>query len=289
MKKVNIGFLGYGTRALDALMEHEGFEVKYFLAPVGRLCEDVYIARKKYPQIPFYYVKNNDELARLFDKCKDADIFLMNACPIILRDFVIEKKQVYNIHPGDLRYNRGHQPHQWTVLLGEKESEIVCHTVTPGIDEGEIVDFVKMPIPPDYDALQVLDLLEDQVPKLLDSLYAHIVEGAPCKEQVMGGEYRQMLTFSDYEIHPEEISDPGFKADMIKKMGARVMNHGAFFYHGQEMVYVDKLLYEEPGGHQLSIAFHGSCVFLEGGGKRYVLNLRRRIPRVSDMNAHHYL
>ncbi|GEM_PF-2635900 len=289
MEKIKIGFLGYGTRALDALMEHEGFDVRYFLAPLSRLNEDVYEARKKYPDIPFYYVKNNDELSRVFDKCDETDIFLMNACPIILRDYVIAKKKVFNIHPGDLHYNRGHQPHQWTVLLGEKESEIVCHTVTPGIDEGELVDFVRVPIPADYDALQVLDLLEDQVPKLLDSLYAHIMEGVPCKENIMGGEYRQILTYEDYEIHPDQIAKPGFKEDMLRKIRARIMNHGAFFYHGQEMVYVDKLLYEEPGGHNLSIAFHGSCVFLEGSGKRYVLKVRRRIPKIADINAHHML
>ena len=288
-EKIKIGFLGYGTRALDALMEHEGFRVEYFIAPLSRLCADVYDARHRYPDIPFYIAKNNDDLVRIFDKCDKADVFLMNACPIILRDYVIEKKQIYNIHPGNLHNNRGHQPHQWTVLLGEKESEIVCHTVTPGIDEGEIVGRVKKDIPEDLDALEVLDLLEDQVPLLLDALYSHIVEGTPCIETITGGEYRPVLTFDDYEIKPEKISDPGFKEDMLRKIRARVMNHGAFFYHGQEMVYVDRLLYDEPGPNQLSVAFHGSCVFIEGAGKRYVLNLRRRIPKSVDLNAHHYL
>ena len=55
MERIRIGFLGYGTRALDALMEHDGFEVKYFLAPVSRLCEDVYNARKRYPGIDIIY------------------------------------------------------------------------------------------------------------------------------------------------------------------------------------------------------------------------------------------
>ncbi len=279
-KKISIGFLGYGTRALDALMEHDGFEVKCFIAPVSRLCADVYDARKRYPDIPFYLAKNNNELAEIFDGIDDVECFLMNACPIILKDFVLEKMDVYNIHPGDIKYNRGHQPHQWTVYLGESESEIVCHQVSPGIDEGKVIGMIKKDIPKDYDALQVLDLLEDQIPLLLDRLYDHIVNNAPILEDIEGGGYRNILTHRDYQIHPENITQDGFKEDMLRKIRTRVMNHGAFFRYGDEMIYVDKFLFEEEGSQEREVSFHGSVVFLEGGGKRYVLNLNRRIPLI---------
>lgn len=282
MEKINIGFLGYGTRALDALMADERFDVKYFVAPLTRVDEYVYKARKDYPDIPFFYVRNNNELSALFDKLNDADVFLMNACPIILNEEVIGKKEIYNIHPGDLNYNRGHQPHQWTVLLGEKESKIVCHTVTPGIDEGKLIGFVKKEIPSDYDALQVLDLLEDQVPLLLDALYKHITEGTPPIADLSGGQYRHVLEHEDYRIYPEKIAEDGFYEDMSRKIRARVMNHGAYFIHAGNRIYVDKILYEEEGANEPKVSVYKSVAFIEGKGKRYVLRLNHKEAKGED-------
>ena len=60
---IEIGFLGYGTRALDALMADSRFRVKYFFVPRSRLCEDVYEAEKKYKDfLEFKIINNKAEL-----------------------------------------------------------------------------------------------------------------------------------------------------------------------------------------------------------------------------------
>lgn len=282
MEKIKIGFLGYGTRALDALMADERFDVRYFFAPLSRVDECVYKARVDYPDIPFFYVKNNKELSDLFDNCREADYFLMNACPIILNEDVLGKKDVYNIHPGSLYTNRGHQPHQWTVLLGERRSEIVCYKVAPGIDEGLLVGRCEEEIPAGADALQVLDLLEDQIPKLLDRLYDHLTLDTPFVEECTGGAYRKNLDYHDYQIIARDIGKPDFYDDMMRKIRARVMNHGAFIMHNNQRVYVDKLLYEEAGSETESISLHGKCVFIEGRNKRYILRLNH-IENAEDL------
>ena len=281
MRKVKAGFIGYGTRALDALMEHDGFEVQCFIAPQSRLCSDVFDARKRYPSLDFHIVKNNAELLEVLKQYSSLECFVMNACPIILNAEVIGAARVFNIHPGSLKYNRGHQPHLWTVLLAEKESEIVIHSVTEGIDEGEIIGREVRSIRGDMNALEVLDYLEDQVPLLLDSLYAYLVDGAPAKGTVMGGEYRHVMTYSDYEISLDNIDPDNFSEDALRKIRTRSMHHGAFFVYEGERIYVDRLLYEERigGGGQngaAKVSFYGSVVFVEYSGYRWIFNLNQR-------------
>ncbi|MCR5768344.1 MAG: hypothetical protein K6G45_07630 [Lachnospiraceae bacterium] len=283
MKKISIGFLGYGTRALDALMEDERFEVKAFFAPLSRLCEDVYDAKKKYPGPEFGIVKDNDDVRKAFERYKGkVECFLMNACPIILNQQVLDVMPVYNIHPGNLTDNRGHQPHLWTVLLAEKESEIVLHEVNPGIDEGKIIAKKIMSIDDSMDSLQVLNLLEDEIPYLLDGLYDHLVNGTPPMEAVFGGEYRRVMVYQDYEFSPENMDAPGFLEDVLRKIRARAMHHGAYFIYRDERIYVDRLLDDErlteAGGlnGEVEIEFHGTVVMLRKNDRQLVFRLNKR-------------
>ena len=282
-KTIRVGFLGYGTRALDALMEHDGFEVRLFVAPQSRLCSDVYDARIKYPDIDFIIARNNEDLAGIFDRYSgEVDCFLMNACPIILNRDVLNIIPVYNIHPGDLSINRGHQPHLWTVLLGEKNSEIVLHSVTPNIDEGDIIAMYRCDVTEDMDSLDVLDLLEDHIPDLLDGLYDHIVNNAPPLDHVVGGDYRRVMVHSDYEFKAGDIDKPGFKEDVLRKIRARAMHHGAFFMNGDQRIYVDRLLFDESidpvsdDPSDVRVSIHGTVVFIEKGDRRFVFNVNKK-------------
>ncbi len=283
VNKIKVGFLGYGTRALDALMEHDGYEVGVFLAPVSRLCADIYDARKRFPDLEFGYVRNNDEVLAAFEKAKASGItcFVMNACPIILNDAVLKAMPVYNIHPGDIHYNRGHQPHMWTVLLGDSSSEIILHSVTVGIDEGNIIACRDMAVTEDMDCLDVLDGLEDMIPELLDGLYDHLMKGTAPIATVCGGGYRPVMTYEDYMFDPADMDKPDFIRDVSRKIRARVMNHGAFFIYDGERVYVDRLLCDEQiatsdPSDLVSVTFNGSVVFVQKGSRRLVFNLCKR-------------
>jgi len=242
MKKIRIGFLGYGTRALDSLMEHPLFDVRYFFAPRERLCQDVYDAQERYQgKMAMEIMDDNEQLADRFAQIHDVDCFLMNACPIILNHDVLSQMKVFNIHPGDLRYNRGHQPHCWTVLLGEKQTKIVLHTVSEKIDAGSIVKSVDIAVSEDDSAGDVLNHAEDKIPILLDALYRHLTEHTAYEAVVENGEYRRIMCYEDYEIHLQ-IDTAG---QIKRKILSRSMHHGAFFWYGPERIYVDRILYYE--------------------------------------------
>lgn len=239
MEKINIGFLGYGTKALDSLMAHPMFDVRYFFAPRSKLCRDVFDAQEKYKDcFEMEVIDNNGQLAARFAEITDVDCFLMNACPIILNREVLAEMKVFNIHPGDLRCNRGHQPHCWTVLLGERQTRIVLHRVTEAIDSGPVVKSVGIPVSADDSAEDVLNHAEAEIPVLLDALYKHLTEHTDYELTVENGGYRRVMTHDDYELHLSIDTREQIK----RKILSRITYHGAFFRYGEDRVYVDDIL-----------------------------------------------
>lgn len=239
MDKIKIGFLGYGTRALDSLMAHPLYDVRYFFAPRAKLCQDVYDAQERYKDfLDMKIIDDNQQLAECFAQIPDVDCFLMNACPIILNREVLSKMKVFNIHPGDLHYNRGHQPHCWTVLLGERKTKIVLHTVSERIDVGKVVKSVDVEVSADDSAEDVLNHAEDQIPVLLDALFQHLTEHTDYEMVVVDGGYRKVMIHDDYEIQLSIDT----KEQIKRKILARSMNHGAFFIYGPNRIYVDAIL-----------------------------------------------
>lgn len=239
MDKIKIGFYGYGTRALDALMEHPDFQVLHFLTPASRLCDEVYEARRKYgTYFPMVTVSNRGELTEELGKIHDVSCFLMNASPIILDKAILEKMDFYNIHPGSLRNNRGHHPHLWSVLLDEKETEINLHQVTPEIDLGAVIGMVRVPVLPWDTSLTLLNRAEDQIPLLLSSLSAYLRGERGPVDVVRQGGYRRQMTYEDYRFDLEHDT----LWDMDRKIRARAMHSGGFFQIGQRRVYADAIL-----------------------------------------------
>lgn len=266
-EQLKVGFLGYGTRGLDALMEHPDFQVNYFFAPRARLCQDICDARARYRgRFRYAEVENNRDLAARFAQIRDVDCFVMNACPIILKQEVLDQMDVFNIHPGNLENNRGHHPHLWTVLLGEKSSRITLHAVNCRIDDGVVIKSVEEDISPEDSAGDVLNKLEDHIPELLTALYAYRTGSVTAPERVIhGGGYRRPMTYGDYEIRP----DTDDAAMAKRKILARSMHHGAFVTEGGVRYYVDRMLGMAPAAKQ------GPAVTVDRQAGTVVVRLQR--------------
>ncbi|MCD7854499.1 MAG: hypothetical protein LUG66_02655 [Clostridiales bacterium] len=261
MNKIDIGFLGYGTRALEALFQDSRFNVKYFLTPKSRLCDEVWDCEKKYrDKVKMEIISNKAELRDRFAEIKDVKCFLMNACPFILTEEILNSKDVYNIHPGDLHNNRGHHPHLWSVLLGERETEICLHKVTPEIDLGEVIESIKIPLEGTENSLEVLDKAEDEIPRLLDALYEYLTGKRGIKYSFKTGTYRPALKYEDYEINEADTL-----GDIDRKIRARFMHNGAFFNCGGKRVYVDKIISAEESSDNYFGIKDGRALYAANG------------------------
>lgn len=256
MERIKIGFYGYGTRALDALMEHKDFEVKYFLAPESRIDKACHEAEAKYRDyFKMEQIKNRKELAGRIADIHDVECFLMNASPIILDHTILDHMDFYNIHPGNLHSNRGHHPHLWSILLDEKETEINLHKVETEIDLGTVIECILVPVLPGDTSQTLLDRAEDEVPRLLDTLASYLRGECAEKGVVKEGGYRRKMTYEDYRMDAGEDS----WEVMDRKIRARAMHSGGFFEVGNRRVYVDRMIERRQEGT-------GGPVLTEGPG-----------------------
>jgi methionyl-tRNA formyltransferase len=281
-EKIKIGFLGYGTRALDALMEHPRYDVRYFFAPEKNLCRDVYEAEEKYRNdVELVVVKNNDDLAERLGRIDDVNVFLMNACSIILNQKTLDKMTFFNIHPGSLENNRGHHPHLWPILLGETESEIVLHTVGTGIDEGTIIASKAVKFSEETNSFELLNLLEDEIPYLLDRLFLYLNHEIEPQRQVKGGVYRHVLAPEDYRVDFAKAGDGDFDLMLGRKMRARAMHHGAFFVYGGNRIYIDKIVDRKDSLEDMGLRVELSdtgYVKVYAAGKYYCFHINKIQP-----------
>ena len=276
MTKLDIGFLGYGTRALDALMSDRRFNVKYFLTPKSRLCYDVYECAEKYKdRVNMEIIGSKKELLERISEIKDVSCFLMNACPFILTKEILDKMDFYNIHPGSLFTNRGHQPHLWTVLLDERETEICLHKVNTEIDLGYVIESVKIELTGKENSLEVLNKAEDNIPKLLDGLYNYLTGKKKVKYLVKEGKYRHIMDYSDYKINDNDNIE-----DIDRKIRARYMHNGAFFERDGKRIYVNEILCCEKSVEK-SFKYNSDSVIYCGNGMKAVF----KVKKITDLDG----
>lgn len=268
--KISIGFIGYGTRALDALMSDDRFDVKYFLTPKSRLCSEVFDCAEKYKeQVSLEIIDNKKELLKRISEINDVSCFLMNACPFILTEEILENMDFYNIHPGSLFTNRGHQPHLWTVLLNERETEICLHKVNTEIDLGYVIESVKIELTGKENSLEVLNKAEDHIPELLDGLYDYLTGEKGIKYFAEDGIYRHIMDYSDYEINDNDSIE-----DIDRKIRARFMHNGAFFKRNEKRIYVDKILSYEKSCDN-TFEYNNDKVIYCRNGFKAVFNIKK--------------
>lgn len=81
-------------------------------------------------------------------KQKDIDLLISAHSEVLLPKSVIEYVggEVFNIHFGLLPKCRGLFPTFWHIINGDKYAGVTLHKITPGIDVGDIIDQIKIPI-----------------------------------------------------------------------------------------------------------------------------------------------
>jgi len=85
------------------------------------------------------------------------DVFLSNGCPFILPIADMPTARYVNIHPSWLPDLRGVDPVIGAVLMG-RDGGATCHIMDDGIDTGEIISQVRIPMTDDLDVTTLYQL-----------------------------------------------------------------------------------------------------------------------------------
>lgn len=108
-----------------------------------------------------------------------ADLLWVNSYSMILRDDMLASVRLggLNIHAALLPRNRGCNPIQWAIIRGELETGVTLHEISPGIDEGPIVDQRKVPINVEDSWLALRDRIVCATDDLIASNLPQILSG----------------------------------------------------------------------------------------------------------------
>lgn len=181
MKIVYMGTPDFAVGALQALID-AGHEIVLVVTqpdkPKGRGKEMQMTPVKKCAvanNIPvFQPVKIKDEEAIAELRKYDADVFVVAAFGQILSKEILDMPRLgcFNIHASLLPKYRGAAPIQWVIIDGEKETGVTIMRMDVGLDTGDMVSKIIVPI----DDTETGESLHD---KLMDAGAKLIVETIP--------------------------------------------------------------------------------------------------------------
>lgn len=223
MASENVIFIGNRAKVLEKIIT-----LKYDV--VNILC-----VKESYLQT--YLEKNNVEYHLIRDKlqsikeiCKtDFDLLISNGFPFILPISKIKKKdqKFINIHPSLLPDLKGKNPVNGAFLYN-RDAGATCHYMDDGIDTGDIISQVKIPLTEDLNLgllYQLSFIAEADVFEM-----AHDKKFLPDNENKCNSRVEKEFKYYTRNDHDLEISLNENIEDIIRKIKAfGIEGQGAYF------------------------------------------------------------
>lgn len=216
--KMDIGYIGFSEKVIYMLMNSECFNVVGVVWEEARYISDGLIKVLHEKGITLYRVSNKDQAAEAIGKIA-CEQYLLYQFHYILPEGIVKRYKVFNIHPGNLRTNRGANPLIWTLLLREKNACVSLYRINEKIDCGFLVAEMYIPIDDEDNSKTLPIKVENAIPDLIKQLYNHLTKETPAT-LIEGGIYRRRIQESDYTID--------LKSDSLEMMLAKIRSQAAY-------------------------------------------------------------
>lgn len=170
----------------------------------------------RYHRIPILFIDKmtEDELAPL--RALQPDLLLVGGFGIILKEPILTLPRLgcLNTHSALLPRHRGPNPFTAVILQNEAETGVTFHVMDPGIDTGDIVEQVRMPITDRMTAGQIYrdtsQLAGEHVVRVLDRIEREGLHGTP--QDAALATYQKKLTWEEARI---DWSKPAEEVDRL--------------------------------------------------------------------------
>lgn len=212
MRIVFMGTPDFAASALRALVESEHEVVAVVTQPdkpKGRgkhmMISDVKEVALEYnlPVLQPVKIKEAEEVAKLREF--DADVFVVAAFGQILTEEILTmpKYGCVNIHASLLPRFRGAAPIQWSIIEGDKETGVTTMMMDKGIDTGDMLEKIIVPIANDETGGSLFDKLADAGASLILSTLEKLEQGTLTRTKQNDAEscYAKMLDKTLGEIN----------------------------------------------------------------------------------------
>lgn len=198
--KISIVYIGNIPDMIEILTDSEKFVVKAVIYENRKQTIRLEnIAQKA--NLPLFGVKDKTELEFVLKKVR-VSVAIMYDFGIIIPPAVIGYIDIFNFHPGSLRTNRGSSPLNWSILLGEKTTEMSLHKISEEIDMGELISTSVCSLEYNDTPKTLRKKLEQRIPEMLSELYEYL-NGNRQGMLVEKGIYRRRIEEKDYKINLE--------------------------------------------------------------------------------------
>lgn len=220
----------------------------------------------------------------------EADVFVVAAFGQILSKEILEmpKYGCINIHASLLPMYRGAAPIQWAILNGEKEAGVTIMQMDEGLDTGDMLLSLSIPIEPDdtgdslHDKLAILG--SSLIVEALDKLEKGELERKPQPEGPLF--YAKMIQKDDGKLDFTLSA-----AELDRKIRAYQSWPGAFTYLDNVLVKITKALVSDEQTDALTgevVNVTKTGIFVQTGNG--LLEITRIKPQgKKEMSVHDYL
>lgn len=127
-------------------------------------------------------------------------IFIMYKFRYIIPEKLLDQYRFLNVHPGDLRYNRGANPIEWSILLNEKYTMISLHAVDKFIDSGDLLSEYLTIIESNETNITLEKKIEKNIPLIIEDIKEFLI-GKLIPSRLPIGDYRRRVNETDYTIN----------------------------------------------------------------------------------------
>lgn len=180
---MRIGYLGDGAwahHAIDLVLAQPEFSI-VFIGARHQNPDPILKAHAERCGVPFFAPAriNAPEIVQELEALKPDVIVSMSYDQIIRRPLLTVPRQAFiNCHAGALPFYRGRNVLNWALINGEASFGVTVHHVDEGIDTGDIIHQVHIPIGKDEDYGSVLAKAVSACPEALLSALQQIERGA---------------------------------------------------------------------------------------------------------------
>lgn len=182
MRKIVLGFFGDGPwshGSLSRLLADDTLRVAFICARFDTPDEELRRIASHY-RIDFYCNNNvNSDEFLAIAKSYRCDLFVsMSFNQIFKKEMLAAAPEgIINCHAGKLPFYRGRNVLNWAIINGESEFGITAHFVDEGIDTGDIIEQVSIPIEELDNYATVLQKAYSKCPLVLYSAIKKVQEG----------------------------------------------------------------------------------------------------------------
>jgi len=207
MKNLNLILFanwGLGNLVLNSLIKLKNINIKAVFTQYDRNTDDSYFnkvfstAHDKAIRVINTHNKNSHnvtiEALQIvgYDRCLGLSISFNK----IFKKEILEKIKIINLHPSWLPKFRGPSPVLWAIKNCEKEIGLTLHFVDEGIDTGDIIKQVKIPIMYELTYNDYIDFISQKAKKFVIEFFNNIELPIKCTKQTDKDPYYKRINLT---------------------------------------------------------------------------------------------